>query len=105
VCVVFDSGDTPYLAWLNSHQNGYLINILRHLHRDKHYPTLHRARCYKIQQDPPGHYTDNDYIKVCAESEAALGAWVSANVLPPYDDNVVLPNDGTFQKRCGTCRP
>lgn len=91
----FKNRERKYQAWLRSHPDGYVLNTRRS--PDPDYMVLHRARCRTISQyhamARPGGYTERDFIKVCADSEAELRAWVKAHGR----------RDGSFSKECGFC--
>jgi hypothetical protein len=77
----FCGDDAGYLAWLDTHPAGYLINI----HRS--YGTrgnpgdsrLHHASCRSLPRSQRGSLTD-PYVKVCADDLADLEAWARATL-------------------------
>jgi hypothetical protein len=69
--------DKSYLAWLNAHPEGLVVNTRRDFSPD--YAILHRATCPSIQ-DMRGDYRDDpftghDYVKVCANGLEQLDSW------------------------------
>jgi hypothetical protein len=85
----FRDDDAGYLAWLDAHPDGYVINIER-----SHSATearVHHAGCWTISgQNPRGGALTGSYVKVCAERLAELEQWASDQV-------------GKTIPRCGTC--
>lgn len=87
----FCDDDAGYLAWLASHPDGYVINILR-----SHNATgarVHRAGCRTIRgSNPRGGAWTGPYVKVCVDDMAELEQWANdqqAKLIP----------------HCGICRP
>lgn len=77
----FCGDDFSYLAWLDTHPAGYLINIHKS-YRTSGNPTdarLHHASCYSLPKDQRDSLTD-PYVKVCADELAELDAWARAAV-------------------------
>lgn len=71
---VFDDRDAPYLDWLQSHPDGYVLN--RRRGSSDNYLVLHRSACNKIrnytQMARPGGFTGRGYIKVCSNDIESL---------------------------------
>jgi hypothetical protein len=64
--------DAGYLAWVESHQHGFVVNTFRK--PDPRYLILHRATCGTIRGKPArgNRWTTGEFIKVCSETRAAL---------------------------------
>jgi hypothetical protein len=93
----YDSDDRAYLAWVNSHPNGFVINTTRR--RSKEYMVLHRATCFSISR-PKSHaveggFTERNYIKMCADDIRSLRVWVRQ-----YGRG-----DGSVSGECQLCQP
>jgi hypothetical protein len=67
--------DAGYLAWVESHQHGFVVNTFRK--PDPRYLILHRATCGTITSKPArgDRWTTGDFIKACSETRAALDQW------------------------------
>lgn len=63
--------DASYLAWLDSHKDGYVINAEPGGRGDV---KLHRSVCRTIRYRPP--FVGRSYIKVCASSPEEADQWV-----------------------------
>ncbi len=98
MCVIFDDGDAPYLAWLDEHPDGYVLNRRRRSSDD--YLVLHRATCWLISQYTrmarPGGFTERHYIKVCTDTLSKLHLYARTRG---------GRSDGSFSKKCGVCSP
>jgi len=94
----FQDDEHAYLAWVQSHPNGYVLNTRRT--RNPEYMVLHRTSCTWIrerrQRATPGEFTEGNYIKVCAAVVESLANWARKNGRQQGDP---------FSKRCGFCRP
>ncbi|CAN5229403.1 hypothetical protein BH09ACT8_BH09ACT8_56250 [soil metagenome] len=87
----FRDDDTGYLAWLATHPEGYVVNILRS--HSVAQSRLHHAGCRTIDGNiPRGDVWTGPYVKVCADSVADLEQWAADQVGQP------IP-------LCGTCYP
>lgn len=79
--ILFDSGDKPFLQWMNSNPDGYVLNTTGG--RRNHYLMLHRSGCHHISgyttMQSEGAFTTNGYIKVCSNQFSDIEAWISAN--------------------------
>ena len=89
---IFEDDDAGYLAWIDGHQHGFVINTFRK--PDPRYLRLHQATCGTIGGKPTARsgWTTGQYIKACAETRAALDHWarqIGGGELHP----------------CGLCRP
>jgi hypothetical protein len=72
--VVFANDERGYLAWLDAHPHGYVLNCDRKPKAS--YLKLHLASCGRINGTPPrGSTWTNPYIKVCAADRAAIEGW------------------------------
>jgi 5-methylcytosine-specific restriction protein A len=94
--VVFRSGDKPYLAWMQEHPDGYVLNT--RAEAGSRYLMLHRSGCPHIATYARSYaedsFTAHDYVKVCAATTDDLAAWASAN----------RPSDAALAC-CKTCDP
>jgi hypothetical protein len=85
----FRDDDNGYRTWLDTHTDGYVLNIAR-----SHNPAdarVHLATCTTINgQNPPGRPSTGPYVKVCARQLAELELWAT-------DHASALPSV------CGTC--
>jgi hypothetical protein len=88
---VFRDNDDGYLAWVNSHPTGFVINIQRSGNPSD--ARLHHATCRNISGINPrrGPWT-GPYVKACSSDLASLDAWAGDHVGSPIT-------------RCGTCQP
>lgn len=95
---VFDGGDGPYLAWVQQHPQGFVLNRRRGTSRN--YLVLHRSACAKIrtytQMARPEGFTGRSYIKVCAPTVEALQVYARGKGGRP---------DGSFSAKCRACSP
>jgi len=74
----FEDDDTGYLAWVQGHPDGFVVNCERR--PSPAYLVLHRAECAHITRaTQPGRWTA-DYIKVCAPKLAELEGWARTEV-------------------------
>jgi hypothetical protein len=91
----FTCDDSAYLNWLDSHPDGYVLNLRRQ--SDPDYVVLHRAKCGHISSRKlaRGAYTERDYRKVCSESVHDLQAAACKEGR----------TDGSFSNVCGRCNP
>ena len=69
--------DDEYLAWINEHQDGYVLTSNQSL--TPRHTVIHRAACDRIKvlkgNAKPGGFT-NDYVKVYAPTIALLKTWL-----------------------------
>lgn len=63
--------DSSYLVWLDSHEDGYVINAEPSGRGDV---KLHRAVCRTIRYRPT--LIGRSYIKICASSLEEVNQWV-----------------------------
>lgn len=82
----FRDRDHDYLAWVEAHRDGYVINIGR---SGRGYARVHVASCPTITSRPP--FT-GPYMKVCGLSLGQLDDWA-------------LQRNGAAAHRCGICHP
>ena len=89
---IVEDDDAGYLAWVESHQHGFVVNTTRS--PDPGYLILHRAGCGTIRGKPArgARWTTGDFIKVCSETRTALDQWASQLA-------------GGELHPCGLCRP
>jgi hypothetical protein len=80
--ITFDKNERDYVGWFRANPDGYTVNEGRTVE----YHMMHRADCYTITvYDTPfsnpkkkvnrrefGCYTEESYIKVCAETKQEL---------------------------------
>jgi hypothetical protein len=88
----FADDDAGYLAWVDGHQHGFVVNTTRT--PDPRYLILHQASCGTIGGKPTvrRNWTTGDYLKVCAETRGEFEQWarqVAGGELHP----------------CGLCKP
>ncbi len=87
----FRDDDLGYLQWLDTHPDGYVVNILRSYSANA--ARVHRASCWTITGlRGKGASLTGQYVKVCAEQLAELDRWATRQVGQPI-------------VRCGTCCP
>ena len=109
----FRDDDAGYLAWLETHPDGYVINIARSHNTAQ--ARVHHAGCRTISgQNPRGGPWTGPYVKVCAEHLAGLeavgdrprrGADPAVRDLPPCIDaphDPFPPNQGSRCLRVAT---
>ena len=85
----FCDDDAGYQAWLASHPDGYVINILRSHNASQ--ARVHHAGCHTIRgQNPRAAAWTGLYVKVCAQQLVELERWATDHV-------------GTSIPPCGTC--
>jgi len=85
----FIDDDNGYLAWLDGHRDGFVINCERD--PKPNYVILHRASCGTITGTPSrGVRWTKDFRKVCAGSAAELDDWAEDAI-------------GGRPSRCGRC--
>ena len=88
----YPGDDAGYAWWRNSHPGGFVLAV-----RARHAPLLHRVRCPEVDRDRhPGRLRAAGSRQVCAESAAALRAWLAREV--PEAAAAVLA-------RCPKCGP
>lgn len=87
----FLNDDAGYIAWLEAHNEGHVLNTYAHLAAG--YLVLHRARCRLINRElAAGRRWTAQYGKACADSVDELLAWTKERT------------SGT-PHGCGSCRP
>ena len=86
---IFRDDDAGYLAWLEAHPNGFVLNVARSPRPN--YLILHAASCRTIRGRPPrgGPWT-GPYVKVCSSDVLQIAAWTGREV-------------GASPTRCGIC--
>ena len=93
---IFKSGDKPYLRWMKSNPNGFVINTAS---GDKTaYLMFHKADCHHIstytKSQSSGAFTQKAYIKVCSLDSNELINWSISNRLRVQNHRI-----------CKTCNP
>ena len=90
--MTFDHEDAAYQQWIDTHQDGFVVNCYRNL--NPAYLMLHRARCGTISGQPArgNTWTTGEFVKVCSVDVEALERWARREA------------NGTL-KPCGLCRP
>ena len=88
--LVIPSNDTEFLAWIDEHPGGYVVN--HHRYPDPAYLKLHRATCGSIRSESRQNYVGESYAKTCAERKAELQEWARREI-------------GGSLSRCGLCHP
>ena len=89
-----DTGDEPYLEWLENNPKGFVLNTRRS--QGSSYWWLHRSSCHHITEPKEdGAYTSGDYIKVCSNNSEDLREWWRAENRPKLKE----------YKSCKNCRP
>ena len=95
---IFEDDDAGYLAWVESHQHGFVVNTFRR--PDPRDLMLHRATCGTITGKPaPGdRWTTGLFLKACSETRAAFDQWArqiagggGVHGAPPPDHGPVGP--------------
>jgi hypothetical protein len=75
---VFQDDDAGYLAWVQRHPGGFVLNAERR--PSPSYLILHRAQCAHITRaSQQGRWT-TAYVKACAPEVAELERWASTVV-------------------------
>ena len=69
---IIEDDDAGYLAWVESHQHGFVVNTTRK--PDPRYFMLQRASCSTIHGKPArgDRWTTGELIKVCSGTRASL---------------------------------
>lgn len=87
----YPGDDAGYGWWRNSHPRGYILGV-----RAKQGAMLHRVTCPEIDRDRhPGRLNAKGARQVCAETTAALRAWLARE----------LPEAAPVLARCPRCAP
>ena len=83
--------DAAYAWWRNAHPSGYVLDV-----RARKPPLLHRPSCDRIDRDRhPGALRAKGSRQICADTTAALRAWVARE----------LPGASPVLARCPRCGP
>jgi hypothetical protein len=70
----FVDADADYLAWIEAHPNGFVVNAYRV--PTAHYLIIHRASCGTISGTPArGDRWTTEYCKACSLDVGALQDW------------------------------
>lgn len=87
----YEGDDAGYAWWRNTHPAGYVLAV-----RARHPPMLHKATCSDVDRDRrPGRLKARGARQVCADTKAALRAWLAREA----------PGDGKMIERCPKCGP
>jgi hypothetical protein len=87
----FEDDDTGYLAWVEIHPRGFVVNSFRK--PVPSYLVLHRATCGTITGAPArGKSWTREPIKVCSETRSDLDMWARDSAGGPLQS-------------CGLCKP
>ncbi len=87
----YPGDDAGYGWWRNTHPGGYVLAV-----RARHAPLLHRVGCGEIDRDRhPKRLAAAGRRQICAETAAALRAWVARE----------LPGASPVLARCPKCGP
>jgi hypothetical protein len=88
---IFEDDDAGYLAWIDGHQHGSVVNTFRK--PNPRYLILHRARCHTIRGKPAHgeRWTTGGFSKACSETRIDPDRWAPQNVDERHP--------------CGLCRP
>jgi hypothetical protein len=88
----FRDDDAGYLAWVENHPEGFVVNADRSPRAEE--LVLHKANCFSIRnpKKPAGAWTHRAYIKVCSEVPAELERWARDET-------------GGTLRPCGQCHP
>ena len=105
---VFDSGDEPFLEWMENHPEGYVLNTRRSPKTT--YVIFHRSTCSdvsRIKTGEVGGFTERKYIKVCAEETEPLVEWILENRPKAAAEWMrdAPPSEKPDARPCGTCQP
>lgn len=77
----FDSGDEPFLEWMERHPEGYVLNVKRK--SSSGFAVFHDSQCSHISGVLSSHRSDahtrHKKIKVCAEETEPLVEWLTEN--------------------------
>jgi hypothetical protein len=106
---IFDSGDAPYLKWMEKHPGGYVLNVKRN--PSTSFGVFHESGCSHISGVVSGHradsHTKHEKIKVCAEETEPLIEWMLE-----YRPKAVAkwmcetqPDEERDIGPCGSCAP
>jgi hypothetical protein len=74
--VPFKDDDNGFLAWINDHPDGYLLNTERN--PKPSYLILHSSGCGHFKGGSPN--WTKDYIKFCSERNGELEDWAASSV-------------------------
>ena len=75
----FQDDDHGYLAWLQAHPTGYVVNAERRA--TANYLLLHKVSCGTINGRPAnGQHWTKDYVKLCSTNRAELASWATQKV-------------------------
>jgi len=93
---IFDSGDAPFLKWMQSNPDGFVLNT--ELSPNSRYAMLHRSKCHHIsgytKLFSQGAFTEHGYIKICSNESSVLESWLEE--FRPRAEKL---------EQCHTCNP
>jgi len=93
---IFDSGDAPFLKWMQGNPDGFVINTEQS--PNSSYAMLHRSSCFHISGYTKNYsrdaFTEHGYIKICSNESSVLESW-----LKEY-----RPRAGKLEQ-CKSCNP
>ncbi len=82
MAVEFFENDESYLKWLDSHQDGFVLNTNPSPTED--YLMLHKASCSQLKRNDKRQKTKTfSYRKVCSDTVQSLQNWADEK-LPPH---------------------
>ena len=70
----FVNDESGYLAWVQAHPKGYVVNIDAPPVTPQ-YPMVHAASHKSLSSPARTNYTTGRYFKVCSDQLEELGAW------------------------------
>lgn len=93
---IFDSGDDPFLKWMQGNPNGFVLNTEQR--PNSRYAMFHRSLCHHIsgytKLYSQGAFTEHGYIKICSTDPSVIERW-----LKEY-----RPRAGKLE-HCQSCNP
>lgn len=92
---IFDNSDAEYLAWLQAHPGGFVVNTRAGY--SPSYMVLHRSFCSTVNpaasSSESGAFTERDYIKICSSDLGRLRVLAKA----------LGRESGSFSVECSKC--
>jgi hypothetical protein len=70
----FENDENGYLAWVQGHPDGYIVNI-DDPQVTPQYPMVHAASHKSLSSSARTNYTTGRYFKVCSERLEELEVW------------------------------
>lgn len=74
----FRNDDEGYLAWVDSHPNGFIVNVDL-AQNVSNYPMVHSTAHKLLTSSKIGGFTTGDYEKICSDDLAELEEWSRMN--------------------------